>query len=486
MRSVAAVFVAIIASAAVAGPAGAKTYNDPWLEGDLQQMRVPAALDLLTSTPQLVVVGDVDSGARLNDPDLAPHLLRMTKPYTCTDEYGPGPSYNATPAKDFGCDWIGAGLEATPSTMPDGDPTDPFGHGTGTAAVIAAVANNGIEGAGVAQNARVLPVRACYGGNPDCYNEPAADGLQYAIAMGARVINASWPPEGLSTTITGIVHNNANVLFVFAIGGTGQNSAPYPLCTDKATYPNVLCVGLANPDDSVGTDDANTTTDVSAPGYAGVPTATGTRGEFGYTSGATAHVTGAAALLRGIAPNLSAAQIAGVLVSTSRKVAGYATANRAGGIVDVAAAVRFVQGPGGTTSPPPVKPTSFVSALVKTLTPTGRAAKIAAILKTGGYTVKFSAPGRGALALSWYYVPKGAKVARAKKAKPKPVLVTTGHRTVTAKAKVTLKVKLTAKGRAMLKKVKKGHKLKLTAKGAFRPTGAKKATVRTKRIALKR
>jgi hypothetical protein len=355
LRGALAMLLGAIVSLALVSPAhAAKTYNDPWLEGDLQQIRVPDALDILARTPQHVVVGDVDSGALLSDPDLAPHLMRMPSPYTCADEYGPGPSYAADPARDFGCDFIGNGQEAIPSTIPDGDPADPFGHGTGSAAVIGAVPNNGIGGAGVAPNARVLPVRACYGGNPDCYNEPALDGLTYAVAMGASVINASWPPENdYSPAFRTFIHDRSNVLFVFAIGGTDQNDTPYTLCTDRVTYPNVVCVGLANPDDTAGTVNAETTTDVSAPGYAGVPTAGGTRGEFGYTSGATAHVTGAAALLRGIAPNLSASTIRQVLVSTSRQVSGYQTANKANGIIDVEAAVRSVQQLEGLTTPAP-------------------------------------------------------------------------------------------------------------------------------------
>lgn len=355
-RRAIAVLIGVIVSLALVSPANAaKTYNDPWLEGDLQQIRVPQALDILARTPQHVVVGDVDSGALLSDPDLAPHLMRMPAPYTCASEYGPGSSYAANPANgDFGCDFIGAGLDTVPSTFPDGDPADPFGHGTGTAAIIAAVPNNGIGGAGVAPNARVLPVRACYGGNPDCFNEPALDGLTYSVAMGASVINASWPPgNDYSAEFRSFIHNQPNVLFVFAIGGTGQNADPYILCNDKVTYPNVICVGLANPDDSAGTVDAETTTDVSAPGYAGVPSPIGTRAEFGYTSGATAHVTGAAALLRGLAPSLSPATIRQVLVSTSRPVDGYLTANKAHGIIDVEAAVRSVQQIEGLTTPAP-------------------------------------------------------------------------------------------------------------------------------------
>jgi Subtilase family len=347
--------VGLTAWLALVSPAhAAKTYNDPWLEGDLEQIRAPEALDILARTPQHVIVGDIDSGARLSDPDLAPHLVRMSTPYTCASEYPGGPSYAADPANgDFGCDFVGDGAEAVPATNPDGDPSDPYGHGTGTAAIIAAVANNGIEGAGVAPNARVLPVRACYGGNPDCDNEPALAGLTYAVAMGATVINASWPPEALSSELEGFVHANSNVLFAFAIGGSEQNEHPYTLCTNKTLYPNVVCVGSSLSDDTPETIEANATTDVSAPGNAGVPSAGGTRAEFGYTSGATAHVSGAAALLRGLAPNLSASTIRQVLVSTSRPVAGYQTANKANGIIDLETAVRAVQQMEGLVTPAP-------------------------------------------------------------------------------------------------------------------------------------
>ncbi len=353
-RAVVAFLMMSIASFAMVGAAqAAKTYNDPWLEGDLQQIRVPGALDILARTPQHVIVGDIDSGARLTDPDLAPHLVSMPRPYTCEAVYAPGPDYSADPANgDFGCDFIGSGTEGSTTTSPDGDPTDPFGHGTGTAAIIAAVPDNGIEGAGVAPNARVLPVRACYGGNPDCAFDFGLPALTYAVAMGSSVINDAAPPEnGYSAAFQSFIHDNPNVLFVFPISGSEQNASPYTLCTDRTTYPNVICVGLVNPNDTPGTVDGDTTTDVSAPGYAGVPSAAGARVEFGGTAGAAAHVAGAAALLRGVAPNLSASTIRQVLVATSRPVSGYLEANKAHGIIDVEAAVRAVQQMEGLTTP---------------------------------------------------------------------------------------------------------------------------------------
>src|ERR1700759_1945205 len=103
MRRASGVLIAVITSLVLVGTASAaKTYNDPWLEGDLQQIRAPGALDILARTPQHVIVGDIDSGARLNDPDLAPHLLRMSAPFTCASEYPGGGAYPADPSKDFG------------------------------------------------------------------------------------------------------------------------------------------------------------------------------------------------------------------------------------------------------------------------------------------------------------------------------------------------------------------------------------------------
>jgi hypothetical protein len=134
--------------------------------------------------------------------------------------------------------------------------------------------------------------------------------------------------------------------------------------------------------------------------------------------------------------------------------------------------------------PPTVK--QILADLVKTLLPSGKSAKIAAILKSGGYVAKVTLPEAGTQTITWYYVPKGAKVARKKKAKPKPVVIATGSKKLTKAGKATLKVKLTKTGKAMLKKVKKGHKLKLTAKGAFKAKGSKKTTSKTKVFSLKR
>ena len=123
---------------------------------------------------------------------------------------------------------------------------------------------------------------------------------------------------------------------------------------------------------------------------------------------------------------------------------------------------------------------SIGSAQIRTLvagqlTPSGKAAKIATLLKSGAYTVVFKALEAGTAVIDWYEVPPGAKLA--KKTKPKPVLVAAGQRTFSAAGTATLKIKLTAAGRSLLKHAKQ---VKLTAKGTFTPSGTTPvATTRT-------
>lgn len=119
-------------------------------------------------------------------------------------------------------------------------------------------------------------------------------------------------------------------------------------------------------------------------------------------------------------------------------------------------------------------------ALRKQLTPSGKAATIAALRKSRAFHLKFKALSPGKAVVSWYHVPKGAKLA--KKDKPKPVLVATGKATFTAAGTKTITVRLTSAGKRLLKRAKK---LKLTARGTFTPTG--KSTVSaTKTFTLKR
>jgi hypothetical protein len=114
------------------------------------------------------------------------------------------------------------------------------------------------------------------------------------------------------------------------------------------------------------------------------------------------------------------------------------------------------------------------------LIPSGRAAKIAALLKHGGWAVAFKTLEAGTAMIGWYQLPQGAKLA--KRTKAKPVLVAAGHLTFSVAGTATLNVKLTSAGKRLLKHAKQ---LKLTAKGTFTPTGNTPVTT-TRTFTLKR
>ncbi len=135
-------------------------------------------------------------------------------------------------------------------------------------------------------------------------------------------------------------------------------------------------------------------------------------------------------------------------------------------------AVPISTGPSGPTV------AQVLAALRAILGAHGKNASIKSLLKHGSYSVSFAAPSAGSLVISWYEVPKGAKLAKSKK----PVLVASGHMTFQSAGRATVKIKLTGKGRALLKHSKR---LKLTAKGSFTPSGAA-STSATKSFSVKR
>ena len=103
------------------------------------------------------------------------------------------------------------------------------------------------------------------------------------------------------------------------------------------------------------------------------------------------------------------------------------------------------------------------------------AAKIASILKAGGYETSVSALSPGTLTITWSSG-SGTHATRS-------VIVASGSKTFAkASKKAKLKIKLTRAGRTLLKRSK--H-LKLTVTGVFKPKTGKKVT-KTRTITLTR
>jgi large repetitive protein len=133
----------------------------------------------------------------------------------------------------------------------------------------------------------------------------------------------------------------------------------------------------------------------------------------------------------------------------------------------------------GPVTPTPPTAAQIKASLLKQLAPTGKRARIAAILKAGGYAYAFHALTAGSVVFDWYYQPAGARIAAAKR---KPVLVATGRLTFSAAGTKRLTMKLSRTGRKLLKGDQRKHPRRLTliAAARFTPNGTAAVTARKK------
>jgi subtilisin family serine protease len=124
----------------------------------------------------------------------------------------------------------------------DADPSDPTGHGTHIAGIIAAAAGNGIGGAGVAPAARIFAVRVLGTDNNGTAPNVAA-GINAAVDAGADIINLSlnWSETSQALgPVTAAMQRAADsgALVVVAAGNDAQGRCEEPILPDRA-----LCVG---------------------------------------------------------------------------------------------------------------------------------------------------------------------------------------------------------------------------------------------------
>ncbi len=167
-------------------------------------------------------------------------------------------------------------------------------HGTGVAAVIAARENNGVGIVGIAPDARLMALRACWqtGDSPTaptvCDSLTLARALDFAIAHDANVINMSLsgPDDRLLAQLIALAHKKQ-------IATVAAYDAKLPRGGFPALVPGVIAVtddcALASPAQSI----------YCAPGD-GIPTARPGKTWFlaNGSSFAAAHVSGLIALMR--------------------------------------------------------------------------------------------------------------------------------------------------------------------------------------------
>lgn len=195
----------------------------------------------------------------------------------------------------------------------DSNPADDHDHGTAVASVLGANANNGSLIAGVDWNCRIMPVKVLNSGNSGLYSW-WADGIAWAVANGADVINLSAGGTTADTTLSNAIMNAIaqGVIFVTIThndGGAVRFPGRMEAClTVGATTTNDQRASFSNYGSAI---------DLVAPGHnMTLVSRTGAllTGWYG-TSFSAPQVAGVAALLRSLRPDLTHAQACKLLTA---------------------------------------------------------------------------------------------------------------------------------------------------------------------------
>ena len=225
------------------------------------------------------IVADIDAGYRFDSPDLGPvawsNLGEIPDNGIDDDDNGYVDDVD-------GYDFVGTDAE-NPSQ--DDDPTDDDlvsgGHGVHTAGTIGAAGDDGVGVTGVAQDARMMPLRVC-ANSPSldesrCPNSSLVAAINYAGANRARVANVSLSGTTNSVLVLNALAENPETLFVVAAGNDGQDNdsvGHYPCNYEPGStaiagaVENVVCVAATDQADQLAgfSDWGAGSVDLGAPG----------------------------------------------------------------------------------------------------------------------------------------------------------------------------------------------------------------------------
>jgi len=312
-----------------AQPALAQTPNDPYITEQwyLDQIDAYSAWDTATGSNE-VVVAVLDTGVDVDHEDLVDNLWENSDE---VPDDGIDNDHNGYVDDVNGWDFVRRDATTGPEYAGGAFDVDAVSHGTFVSGIIGAVGNNNKGITGINWQVKIMPVRILdrFGSGDTTF---AANGVRYAVANGADVINFSLTGPSFDSEFLAAVKeaHEAGVVMVAALGNEGENinnSPVYPACfmSDDDLEDYVIGVVASDEEDlhasfsNYGSDCA----DISAPGVSIFSTllqeddsldfSEAYGGGWDGTSVAAPMVSGAAAFLKGVFPGITPNEIKLVL-----------------------------------------------------------------------------------------------------------------------------------------------------------------------------
>jgi membrane-anchored mycosin MYCP len=204
---------------------------------------------------------------------------------------------------------VSGGVDIVAGTL--GGTTDCLGSGTAMAALI--VGDDEQEAIGLAPDATVLPVRVATD-KPEVAAVDQATAIAVAVSAGARVIAVGSYVDATLPEVRQAIEEAARHDVVVVVAG--------PVPDDGSLPPQVLRVGVLNQDGQLDQEYPPGTIDVVAPGQDVTSLGPAGQGQVQVSGAqyAVAFVAGAAALVRGASPGLTAEEVAQRLRTTATPI----------------------------------------------------------------------------------------------------------------------------------------------------------------------
>ncbi len=304
-------------------------YGELW---GMERINAPEAWDVTTGSTN-VVVAVIDTGIRFTHEDLAGNIW-VNPGESGLDGGGNDKRTNGVDDDGNGYidDWHGWDFVDN-----DNDPTDEIpigthghGHGSHVAGSIGGVGNNGVGVAGVNWNVRIVPLRflGTYGGS----TADAISAILYAAHLNQyiKLTSNSWGGGGFDQALKDAINfsGDAGQLFVAAAGnggndGVGDNNDTIPAYPASYDCSNIISVAAINSGGNLTSfsNFGKTSVDIAAPGFNILSCGIDSDGQYVTMSGtsmATPYVSGVAALLWSLDPNLSWQDIRDAILNNAR------------------------------------------------------------------------------------------------------------------------------------------------------------------------
>jgi subtilisin family serine protease len=227
----------------IAAAAADKMWTDQWSlnnTGENNWSKGPKGEDIqaenawkITQGSSQIIVAVIDSGVQIDHPDLAENIFVNTL------------EQNGKPGIDDDGNGYIDDIHGWDFFNNDNDPEDDRAHGTHVAGLIGA-RHNEIGIAGVMSQVRILPLKfiAQNGGR----TSDAVKAMDYAVKMGAKIINCSWGGGEFTQALKDAIMAAAQrgVYVVAAAGNSKADNDKTEMYPANYEVPNLVSVGATN------------------------------------------------------------------------------------------------------------------------------------------------------------------------------------------------------------------------------------------------